>query len=84
MDRTSAVGEEPDEPRVEADAVGGSEPDVLIDETEAGGSNRVGLSESGKHRDVDKFLLKGDEQRHTSHHYAPNSVQQGTDIRHHV
>ena len=42
-DRTSGIGEEPDEPGVKADAVGGSEPDVLVGETEARRRDRVGL-----------------------------------------
>lgn len=41
--RTAAIGEELDEPGVEADAVGGSEPDVLVGEAEAGRGEGVGL-----------------------------------------
>lgn len=40
-DRTSAVGEELDEPGMEANAIRGSEPDVLVDKSESGRSNRV-------------------------------------------
>lgn len=52
------VGEELDEPSVETDAVGRSEPDVFIKEAKAGGSDRVRLGEAGQYGHVDKFLLK--------------------------
>jgi hypothetical protein len=44
---TSAFREELNEPSVKADAIGGSEPNVLVKETESGRSDRVGFSETG-------------------------------------
>jgi hypothetical protein len=44
---TSAFREYFNEPRVKADAIGGSEPNVLVKETESGRSDRVGFCETG-------------------------------------
>ena len=43
---TSTVGEELDEPGVEADAIGGVEKDVLVGEAEARRRDLVGLRET--------------------------------------
>lgn len=45
--QTSTIGVELDEPGVEADAVGGGEPDVLVGEAEPSGGEGVGLGEAG-------------------------------------
>ncbi|CAL1357500.1 unnamed protein product [Linum trigynum] len=81
---TSAVREELDEPGMEADAIGGSEPDVLVSETEAGGSNRVGLGETRDDGDVDEPLLKGNQQGHPGEDYAADAVEEDVEVRHHL
>lgn len=83
MDRTSAVWEELDEPGVEADAVGGPEPDVLVGEAEAGRGDRVGLGQTREDRYVDQLFLKGHQQCHPGHRYASHSVKQSVHVRHH-
>ena len=40
---TSAVREELDEPSMESDSIGGSEPNILVDESESGRRYRVRL-----------------------------------------
>lgn len=81
--RTAAIGEELDEPGVEADAVGGSEPDVLVGEAEAGRGEGVGLGEARHHGHVHQPLLEGHQQRHARHRDAPHPVQQRVHVGHH-
>lgn len=50
---TCAVREELDEPSVEADTVGRSEPHVFVAEAETSGGDRIGLCETRQHRHVD-------------------------------
>lgn len=78
-----AIGEELDEPGMEADAVGGGEPDVLVGEAEPSGGEGVGLGEAGEDGDVHELLLERDQQRDPRHHYPPDAVHQHAQVRHH-
>jgi len=81
--KTSAIGEELDEPGVEANAVGGAEPDVLVGESEARGIDGIGLGETREHRNIDELLLKRHQQCHPSYHQPSHAVQQDVHIRNH-
>ncbi|WVZ12461.1 hypothetical protein V8G54_016991 [Vigna mungo] len=83
MARTSAIGKELDEPGVEANAIGGAEPDVLIGESETRGIDGVGLGETWKHRNIDELLLKRHQQCHPCYHQPSHAVQQDVHIRNH-
>ncbi|GER47363.1 FAR1-related sequence 12 [Striga asiatica] len=72
--------EELDEPRVEADAIGGSEPDILVEEAEPGGGDYVGSGEPGQDRNVDELLLKGDKQRHAGHRNPASTLHGDTGL----
>lgn len=82
-DRTSRIGKELDKPGMETYAIGGSKPNILIDEPETGGSDGVGLGESRKDGHIDESLLKGHQQRHPGHHQPSHSVQKRVHVRHH-
>jgi hypothetical protein len=59
---TCAIGVKLDEPAMEADSIGCSEPNVLEFEAEAGGSDGVAPAEARDDGDVDELLLEGDEE----------------------
>ena len=82
-DVTWATGEELDEPSVEANAVRGGEPDVLVCEPQARRCEGVGLCEARQHWNVNQLLLERNQQAHPRHHQPSNPVQQDAHVRHH-
>jgi len=68
---------------VEANAVGGAEPDVLVGKSEARGIDGVGLGETREHRNIDELLLKRHQQCHPRYHQPSHAVQQDVHIRNH-
>jgi len=60
---TSAGGGVADEPGVEAHAVHGAEPDILVDEAEAGGGDGVRARQAREHGHVDEALLQRNQRR---------------------
>lgn len=79
----SAGGGVADEPGVEADAVGGAEPDVLVDEAEAVGGDGVRPRDPREHGHVDEALLQRHERREPNHRHAPRAVAQCLQPAHH-
>lgn len=65
-----------DEPGVEPHAVGGTEPDVLVGEAEAGRRDGVRSRQAREHGHVDEPLLQRHERREADHRHAPRAVGQ--------
>ena len=80
---TFAIREELDEPSVEAHAVGGPQPDVLVLEAEAGGGEGVGSGEAREHGNIDEPLLERHQQRHSRHQHRAYAIQHQAQVRHH-
>lgn len=73
-----------EEPGVEAHAVGGAEPDVLVDEAEARGLDGVSAREAREHGHVDEALLQRHQRRQAHHRHAPCAVHQRLEPPHHL
>lgn len=80
---TPAIWEELDEPGVEADAIRGSETDILILEMETGRGDWVCFGEARDDGHVDQLLLKCHQQRHPRDHDPSYPIQQGVYVIHH-
>lgn len=80
---TFTIREKLDEPAVQADAIGGSEPDILILEAEPSGRDGVAAGEARYDRHIDKLFLKGNQKHKASAGNPSNAIQKPIQEVHH-
>jgi hypothetical protein len=73
-----------DEPGVEPHAVGSAEPDVLVDEPEAGRRDGVRARQAREHGHVDEALLESHQRREAHHRHASPAVGQRLQPSRHI
>lgn len=72
-----------DEPAVQADAIGGSKPDIFILKAAPSGCDGVAAGEARYNRHIDKLFLKGNQKHKASAGKPSNAIQKPTPEVHH-